>query len=61
MTNDVQHQQGWFVCSDVLARGGRKFMGPFLTQEAALEARTYIERVEKRGDLWVDSEEVPGE
>ena len=60
----------WWVCTDALARGGAKVIGPFATQELALNVRTYIEAVPqfKRPDgvarqqatFWVDEEENRG-
>lgn len=47
----------WWICTDVLARGGKKVMGPFVSQELALAVRAYVEAADKREDLWVDSEE----
>lgn len=54
----------WWICTDVLARGGEKVLGPFESQELALDVRTFIELVprHKRPDgparlaetFWVD-------
>lgn len=46
----------WWVCTDVLARGGRKIIGPFESQELALRVRTLIEKAEGHEKIWVDEE-----
>jgi hypothetical protein len=48
----------WYVCTGPLPpRGnGQKVIGPFATQELALNVRTYVEKAERRSDLWVDDE-----
>lgn len=52
----------WWICTDVLARGGEKLLGPFESQKLALEVRRHVEaggllRNKKDGrTFWVDSE-----
>jgi hypothetical protein len=46
----------WWVCTDILARGGRKVLGPFESQELALRCRELIEKAEGHEKLWVDEE-----
>ena len=49
---------GWWITTDILARGGVKVLGPFETQELALTVRTLKERAERTGiTYWVDEEE----
>lgn len=43
MTDRLAEQ--WWICTDVLARGGVKVLGPFATQELALDVRFYVEKV----------------
>lgn len=60
----------WWIATDALARGGQKVLGPFESQDLALDVRTFLEAVprHKRPDgparlaetFWVD-EEVPSE
>lgn len=59
MSTDTPHR--WWITTDALARGGEKILGPFATQELALNVRTYVEKVERQrmDKLWVDEEEVP--
>jgi hypothetical protein len=45
----------WWICDGPLP-DARKLLGPFATQELALNVRTYVEKAEKRSDLWVDDE-----
>jgi hypothetical protein len=48
----------WWICSDVLSRGGRKVLGPFINQELALTVRRYLEEAEHcKGRYWVDEEQ----
>lgn len=46
----------WWVCTDVLVRGGRKIIGPFESQELALRVRALVEKAEGHERLWVDEE-----
>jgi hypothetical protein len=48
----------WWVCTGILPPNGDglKVAGPFATQELALNVRTYVEKAERRSDLWVDDE-----
>ena len=55
----------WWVCTDALARGGAKVIGPFESQELALDVRKFIEAVpqftrdgiaRQQATLWVDSD-----
>jgi hypothetical protein len=60
----------WWVCTDALARGGAKVIGPFESQELALDVRHYVEHTpfrerppgvaRQQATFWVD-EEVGGE
>jgi hypothetical protein len=45
----------WWICDGPLP-AARKLLGPFATQELALNVRSYVEKAEKRSDLWVDDE-----
>jgi hypothetical protein len=49
-----QAQADWWICDGPLP-GAQKFLGPFATQELALNVRTYVEKATKRS-LWVDDE-----
>lgn len=55
----AQAPSDWWVCDGILPpRGtGQKIIGPFATQELALQVRTYVEIAEGRSDLWVDEED----
>lgn len=57
MTDTEQSESRWWICTDALARGGRKVLGPFVDQELALKVRGYVEKAEARDDLWVDEED----
>lgn len=46
----------WWICTDALARNGRKILGPFESQELALQVRTYVEKVDNPVTYWVDEE-----
>lgn len=56
----------WWITTDVLARGGAKVLGPFESQDLALEVRTYVEAVpqlkrpvgvaRQQVTFWVDEE-----
>ena len=51
----------WWICTDVLARGGEKLLGPFESQDLALEVRRHVEaggllRGKRDRTFWVDSE-----
>ena len=51
----------WWICVDALARGGEKLLGPFESQELALEVRRHVEAGgllrAKGSSFWVDMEE----
>ena len=49
---------GWWITTDILARGGKKVLGPFETQELALTVRALKEKAEGTGrTYWVDEDE----
>lgn len=56
MNKKVKH---WFVTTDTFVRRGKVVLGPFVNREAALNARTYIEKLEGHGNYWVDSQVWP--
>lgn len=51
----------WWITTDALARGGKKILGPFESQELALEVRVYVEAAHKTDQYWVDNEGEAGE
>jgi hypothetical protein len=68
MTDENVSGNHWWVCTDVLARGGAKVIGPFESQELALDMRTLLEAVpmlkrprttaaRQQDTFWVDSDE----
>jgi hypothetical protein len=50
----------WWITTGPRRAHGRRKLGPFLTRDLALEVRAYVEKVERRDDLWVvTGDEVP--
>ena len=49
--------QNWWITTGILALDGEKILGPFATQELALNVRRYVEKVEAPRTFWVDQEE----
>jgi hypothetical protein len=47
--------RGWWLCTEgFFATGGKKFLGPFVSRDLALTVRGYVEKAERRSDLFVD-------
>lgn len=46
----------WWIATGPLGAGGRKIMGPFGSQELALEVRAYIEKVNAPTTYWVSED-----
>lgn len=53
----------WYITTDILERGGKKVMGPFESQELAIDVRTLLEfkiatesGETKPQTFWVDEE-----
>lgn len=47
----------WWICTDWLARGGRKVLGPFVSRDLALDVRGYYEKARHEdGRYFVDEE-----
>lgn len=55
-TSPDEEQRAWWITTDMLARGGTKVLGPFVTQELAIDVRALYEIVHHRNNLWVDDE-----
>ena len=49
----------WWIATAPLVMDGEKVLGPFGTQELALEVRRYVEKTTTPRTYWVDSEDVP--
>lgn len=50
----------WWIATNPKRLGGTRMFGPFCTDQAAQEVRAYVEKTEKRADLWIVSgEDVP--
>jgi hypothetical protein len=47
---------GWWICTGFLDRGGVKVLGPFVTEELAIDVRRYVENVNHPMTYWVDQE-----
>jgi len=50
---------GWWVTTDILARGGEKVLGPFATKELAVDVRGYVELAKAPLKFWVDRDVSP--
>lgn len=49
----------WWIADGILAQGGKKLLGPFGSQELALQVRTHVEAAAPGPTYWVDEE--PGD
>lgn len=56
----VQTVQEWWIATGRKQDSARRKLGPFVSRDLALEVRSYVEKVERRDDLWVvTGDEVP--
>ena len=58
VVGEAQTREQWWICTNWLAAGGRKVLGPFESRELALTVRVYFEahREGQGRTFWVDSE-----
>jgi hypothetical protein len=49
----------WWIATKPLHQGGEKILGPFESQELALDVRVYVEKVNAPTTYWVDDEDSP--
>jgi len=54
LTTDDPALVGWWITDDFLWRNGRRIMGPFATQDLAMQVRTLRETVEGHARYFVD-------
>lgn len=54
-------RQEWWITTDALSRGGEKVLGPFGSQELAIEVRRYVETAEAPRTFWVQRDDSTGE
>lgn len=53
----AEKQQGWWITTSALSRGGEKILGPFGSQELAMEVRRYMETAEAPRTFWVQRDD----
>lgn len=60
MTDDKSATERWYITTDFLANGGKvyKGLGPFESQELAMQVRSFVEQAEGHNRLFVDSRKV---
>ena len=51
-----RRDSSWWVCTESLAHGGKKVLGPFGTRSLALQVRDLLEQVRAPTIYWVDEE-----